>query len=166
MTASAAPPTAKQLRVVVGTVPDPEIPVLTIADLGILRDVRIDGGRVEVDITPTYSGCPAMDVIREDVEAAVRSQGFTEVTVRTVLSPPWTTDWLSDDARHRLLAHGVAPPAPVRVGAGLRTLPVAVGCPQCGSTRTDELARFGSTACMALRRCVGCREPFPHMKPH
>ncbi len=143
---------------------DPEVPVLTIDDLGVLRDVSVDeDGRVRVTITPTYSGCPAMDVIRADVEGALHGEGFTDVQVRTLLSPAWTTDWMSTDGRRKLEAYGVAPPAP---GAATGPVHVAlsVRCPQCGSTRTRELSRFGSTACKALWVCDECREPFDHFK--
>ena len=156
---------AARLRATVAAVPDPEIPVLTIDDLGILRDLRIEGDRVEVDITPTYSGCPAMDVIRAGIEAALRAQGCAEVSVRTILSPAWSTDWMSDTGRRRLLDYGIAPPAPV-AAAGMTALPLSVACPQCGSAHTEELSRFGSTPCKALRRCGSCREPFDHFKPH
>ena len=142
-------------------VTDPEIPVLTIEDLGILRGVRIAGEDcVEVDITPTYSGCPALEVIRRDVEDVVRRHGF-EPRVRTVLSPAWTTDWMSERGRQALHDYGIAPPGPVRSS---RPLPVA--CPQCGSVHTEETSHFASTPCKALYRCGGCREPFDHFKPH
>ena len=155
---------ATRLRALIGEVPDPEIPVLTIDDLGILRDVRVDGaGHVDVDITPTYSGCPALDAIREDVSRRARELGF-EATVHTVLSPPWTTDSMSQAARTKLRRHGVAPPR--RRDANLRLIEVRVACPGCGSARTDEVARFASTPCQALRRCESCSEPFPHFKEH
>lgn len=142
---------------------DPEVPVLTIADLGILRavDVAADG-RVTVTITPTYSGCPAMDAIRTDVTAALAGAGFADVEVRTVLSPAWTTDWMTDDGKAKLRAYGIAPPA-VR-GTGPVLLPMPVRCPQCGSLATRELSRFGSTACKALWVCASCAEPFDHFK--
>jgi ring-1,2-phenylacetyl-CoA epoxidase subunit PaaD len=153
---------AAAVRAVVAEVLDPEVPVLTIDDLGILRDVRVDaGGHVDVDITPTYSGCPAMEVIRGDVERALRDHGIDDATVRMVLSPAWTTDWMSDEGRRKLHEYGIAPPAPV---GALRT--IAVACPQCGSAHTGEISRFGSTPCKALRRCGACREPFDHFKPH
>ena len=155
----------QQVRSVVASIPDPEIPVLTIEELGILRDVRVDDdGHVEIDITPTYSGCPALDAIRADVEQRVRESGFADVTVRTVLSPAWTTDWMSDAAREKLRSHGVAPPR--HRDGGLRLLTVAVECPVCGSAHTDEVSHFASTPCQALRRCSACREPFQHFKEH
>ena len=142
----------------VAAVPDPELPVVTIADLGILRDVAVDGDRVTVTITPTYSGCPAMEAIRGDIEAALEG---LQVEVRTVLAPAWTTDWISPAGRRKLAEHGVAPPrrtGPVELRLGGLT------CPQCGSRDTEELSRFGSTACQSSWRCRTCREPFGHVK--
>jgi ring-1,2-phenylacetyl-CoA epoxidase subunit PaaD len=155
--------TTESARAVVAAVPDPEIPVLTIDDLGILRDVQVDAdGSVEVTITPTYSGCPAMEAINADVTAALKSAGFDEVTVRLVLSPAWTTDWMSEVGKAKLLEYGIAPPhargsSPIRIALTLR-------CPQCGSPDTRELSRFGSTACKSLWVCNVCREPFDHFK--
>jgi ring-1,2-phenylacetyl-CoA epoxidase subunit PaaD len=145
---------------------DPELPVLSIADLGILRDVAMsDDGSVVVTITPTYSGCPAMDVIRRDVEDAVRAAGFDRVEVRTVLSPAWTTDWLTESGRRALQDYGIAPPASRRTASsGPVALSLSVRCPQCGSPDTRESSRFGSTACKSLWVCNACREPFDHMK--
>lgn len=144
---------------------DPEIPVLSIADLGVLREVRIEAGRVEVDITPTYSGCPAMSTITLDIEIALARAGFPAVKVRTVLSPAWTTDWMSEDGRAKLLAYGVAPPAR---RSGRRALfgQDEVACPRCASRDTERLAEFGSTSCKALWRCRACREPFDYFKCH
>lgn len=156
---------ADDLRRAVAEVPDPEVPVLTIDDLGILRDVRLDtSGRVDVDITPTYSGCPALEAIRQDVERCVRDQGYRDVVVNVVLSPAWTTDWMSDDGRRKLREHGVAPPR--RRGADLQLLELAVVCPVCNTHHTSEVAHFSSTPCQALRRCSGCAEPFQHFKEH
>jgi ring-1,2-phenylacetyl-CoA epoxidase subunit PaaD len=144
---------------------DPEIPVLTIADLGVLRAIEVRDGRVEVMITPTYSGCPAMNMIALDIEMALAKAGIDEVLVRTVLSPAWTTDWLSEDGRRKLLAYGIAPPVPA---SGRRALFGAenIVCPHCGSDATERLAEFGSTACKALWRCRSCREPFDYFKCH
>lgn len=156
---------AAGVRAAVAAVLDPELPVLTIEDLGILRDVRPGpGGAVEVDITPTYSGCPAVAVIVADVERAARAAGAPEVHVRTVLAPAWTTDWMSAAGRTKLTAYGIAPPAPV-APTGPVLVPLAVRCPQCGSLDTRELSRFGSTACKALWRCERCTEPFDAFKP-
>ena len=154
-----------EIRRVAGEISDPEMPALTIADLGILRDVRVDpSGHVDVDITPTYSGCPALDTIREDVERCIRDQGYPDVTVRIVLSPAWTTDWMSEAGRIKLGEYGVAPPRRDRFD--VKPLKLAVECPQCGSSRTRELARFGSTQCQAVRQCDSCGETFPHFKEH
>ena len=154
------------VRSVLSEVKDPEIPVLGIDDLGIVRDVRIDpNGRVEVDITPTYSGCPAIDVIQQVIEATLQRHGYSDVVVRVVLSPAWTTDWMSEDGRRKLHEYGIAPPGPARCAGG-ELAPIAILCPQCGSAHTQELSRFASTPCKALHRCTDCREPFDHFKPH
>ena len=160
--------TASDLRQVLAQVMDPEIPVLTIEDLGVLRDVELDGDRVVVTITPTYSGCPAMDEIRADVRTALQAAGHDDVEVRTVLSPAWTTDWMSDDGRRKLREFGIAPPAPRATGPVLVPLGrrEVVACPQCGSADTEELTRFGSTSCKAMWRCRACREPFDHFRAH
>ncbi|MCA1298715.1 1,2-phenylacetyl-CoA epoxidase subunit PaaD [Stappia indica] len=151
---------------VAGQVPDPEVPVLTIADLGVLRDVRVrEGGVVEVDITPTYTGCPAMAVFTMDIETALLAAGFSSVRINTVLSPAWTTDWLSAEAREKLRAYGIAPPAGK---ASRRALfgDDQVACPRCGSLETEKVSEFGSTACKALWRCRACAEPFDYFKCH
>ena len=148
---------------VAASVLDPEVPVLTIADLGILRKVTVDEhGHVRVRITPTYSGCPAMDAIRADIEAAFREHGGHEVTVEFVLAPAWTTDWMTDAGREKLQAYGIAPPQPRREGPV--ALQLSVRCTNCGSPDTRELSRFGSTACKALWVCNSCREPFDYFK--
>ena len=154
-----------EARAAAASVLDPELPVLSIADLGILRDVAMaDDGSVVVTITPTYSGCPAMDVIRRDVEDAVRAAGFDQVEVRTVLSPAWTTDWLTESGRRALQNYGIAPPSRHTTSSGPVALSLSVRCPQCGSPDTRESSRFGSTACKSLWVCNACREPFDHMK--
>jgi ring-1,2-phenylacetyl-CoA epoxidase subunit PaaD len=158
-------------RAVAETVTDPELPMLTLTDLGVLRDVRTDpDGTVVVEITPTYSGCPAMGVMRADLVHALHRAGFADVDVRTVLFPAWTTDWITETGRRKLEEAGIAPPgtAPVRspgpvpleLGPARRT----AACPLCGSSDTEELSEFGATACKALRRCRSCREPFEHVK--
>lgn len=146
----------------VAKVVDPEIPVLTIADLGVLRGVVEKDGAAEVTITPTYSGCPAMSVIALDVETALIEAGIRG-RVQTTLSPAWTTDWMSEDGRAKLAEYGVAPPVP---GSGRRALfgVETVTCPRCGSADTVEISEFGSTACKALWRCSTCREPFDYFK--
>ena len=149
--------------------PDPELPVVTIADLGILRDVTEDDqGRVHVQITPTYSGCPAMETIRTDLVDALTTAGYQHVDVEFVLAPAWTTDWMTDEARDKLASYGIAPPASragdARAGGGPVGLTLTVRCPQCGSPDTRESSRFGSTACKSLWVCQSCREPFDHFK--
>lgn len=152
-------------REIAAAVADPEIPVLTIADLGVLRDVRVDGERVVVDITPTYSGCPAMDAIRDDIVLALTAAGFAEVEVRLVLSPAWTTDWMSEDGKRKLVEYGIAPPSGSSAHRqGPIRLALAVKCPRCGSLDTREASRFGSTSCKALFECRACLEPFDHFK--
>ena len=155
-------------------VPDPEIPVVTIGDLGIVRDVAVehlaDGDRVVVTLTPTYSGCPATEVIAAAVATAVRRLGH-DVRVRTALSPAWTTDWMSEQGRRKLADFGISPPTgrrsasgPVPVRIASRRMTSGLPCPRCASSDTHELARFGSTACKALWRCAACGEPFDHFK--
>ena len=159
-----------ELRAAVAAVPDPEIPVLTIADLGILRDVRwAADGRPEVVLTPTYSGCPATEAIRADVTARA-DVVYPGVRVVVELAPAWTTDWITDAGRRKLAEYGIAPPAHRVPGTG-RPGPVALqlgrrpACPRCGSTDTELISQFGSTPCKALRRCLGCAEPFDEFKP-
>jgi ring-1,2-phenylacetyl-CoA epoxidase subunit PaaD len=149
---------------VAGSVVDPEIRAVTIADLGILRDVALDGDRVTVTITPTYAGCPAMDVIRTDIRRALAAAGYADVAVVTVLAPAWSTDWITDAGRAKLAAAGIAPPSPA-ARSGPIPLRLSVACPRCGSTDTEELSRFGSTACKSLWRCRACAEPFDRVKP-
>jgi ring-1,2-phenylacetyl-CoA epoxidase subunit PaaD len=144
---------------------DPEIPVLTIADLGVLREVSVSDGHVEVAITPTYSGCPAMNMIAIEIELALAREGFRETKVRTVLSPAWTTDWLSEEGRRKLRDYGIAPPEPKSSRRALFGVQ-QVRCPQCGSDDTELLSEFGSTSCKALWRCKSCREPFDYFKCH
>ncbi|WP_229074588.1 1,2-phenylacetyl-CoA epoxidase subunit PaaD [Actinoplanes sp. DH11] len=157
-------------ELVVGSVVDPELPMVTLAELGVVRSVRQDGDTVVVTVTPTYSGCPAMDSIRADIRSSLRRAGFTAVDVRTVLAPAWTTDWISESGRRKLAEAGIAPPGPApRRASGpvpltLVARPVAVACPRCGSARTELVTAFGATACRELRRCPRCREPFEHMK--
>jgi ring-1,2-phenylacetyl-CoA epoxidase subunit PaaD len=143
---------------------DPEVPVLTIEDLGVLRDVQVaEDGTVEVSITPTYSGCPAMNVIALEVELALARAGLAGGRVKTVLSPAWTTDWMSEAGRRKLAAYGIAPPEKT---SGRRALfgVEEIACPRCGSGDTERIAEFGSTACKALWRCKRCREPFDYFK--
>jgi ring-1,2-phenylacetyl-CoA epoxidase subunit PaaD len=144
---------------------DPEIPVLTIADLGVLRDVTVTDEGVEVAITPTYSGCPAMNMIAVEIELALERAGFVKPKVRTVLSPAWTTDWMSEGGRRKLKEYGIAPPQPASSRRALFGVQ-EVACPQCASSDTELLSEFGSTSCKALWRCKSCREPFDYFKCH
>lgn len=155
----------ERARAAAATVVDPEIPVLTLADLGVLRDVRVAGDTVEIDITPTYSGCPAMRMIELELETALHRAGIDKLRITTVLAPAWTTDWLSEEGRRKLGDYGIAPPS---ANASRRALfgEDQVACPRCGSTQTERLAEFGSTSCKALHRCRACAEPFDHFKCH
>jgi len=186
MTISTAPfaadadSTLERAWAVLEAVPDPEIPVVSIRELGILRDVRrAEDGTLEVVITPTYSGCPAMSQIAEDVGHALDVAGLAPYRIATVLAPAWTTDWMTEEAREKLRAYGIAPPtgncgsasehAPGPQEKVLRFMPRALpapSCPRCGSAHTERLAQFGSTACKALYRCLDCREPFDYFKPY
>ncbi|MEU0332138.1 1,2-phenylacetyl-CoA epoxidase subunit PaaD [Streptomyces sp. NPDC006193] len=170
-----------ELLELAGAVPDPELPVLTLHELGVVRAVHVRGtDAVEVDLTPTYTGCPAIEAMRSDIERVLREHGMREVTVRTVLTPAWSTDDITPEGRRKLQEFGIAPPrvhaasgpvpltlGPTRTqGAGTGTVEGTepVRCPHCGSAATELLSRFSSTACKALRRCLACREPFDHFK--
>jgi ring-1,2-phenylacetyl-CoA epoxidase subunit PaaD len=170
-----------EARRIAASVPDPELPMLTLADLGILRDVSVSGERVTVSLTPTYSGCPALAEMSRDVAARLAAAGFADVEVRTVLSPPWSTDLISADGRRKLAEAGITPPRSLSPGLGGRSagttrvtvgpVPLTlftsgppVGCPRCGSDDTALTAPFSGTACKDLRRCRGCGEPFEHVK--
>lgn len=158
----------ERLRDIAGSVPDPEIPVLTLDDLGILRDVRITAdGTVDVTLTPTYTGCPATAVIARDVETALRATGFDRIRVRTVLSPAWTTAWMSEEGKNKLAEYGIAPPGAChQPSSGARPvgLTLSARCPRCGSNLTREISRFGSTPCKSLWSCLACLEPFDSFK--
>ena len=160
----AAPALKDRLMQVLATVPDPEIPVVSVVDLGIVRDVR-ESPSPAVLITPTYTGCPATLVIEGSIRAALDQAGHADVEVETVLSPPWTTDWISEEGREKLRAYGIAPPPKGAAASSLKNAEAAE-CPQCGSTHTEELSRFGSTPCKALWRCLDCAEPFDRFKCH
>ncbi len=157
-------------RQVAASAPDPELPMLTVGDLGILREVTADGSRVVVLLTPTYSGCPAIREIQQDVSGRLGAAGFGDVEVRMVLSPAWSTDWITAEGRRKLAAAGIAPPgaAPRRtsgpVPLTLSPSPAAVACPACGSADTRQTAAFSGTACKDLYRCTACAEPFEHVK--
>jgi ring-1,2-phenylacetyl-CoA epoxidase subunit PaaD len=159
----------EQARRAAEAVADPEMPMLTLADLGVLRGVEVAGDRAVVTITPTYTGCPAMATIRADLVLALTAAGFAEVDVRTSLSPAWSTDWITERGRRALAAHGIAPPAAAGPahGAGpvdLLLQPSVPACPRCGSPATRELSRFGATPCTSLHVCRSCAEPFDKVK--
>lgn len=156
----------EELLSLAGSVPDPELPVLTLEDLGVVRGVDVGApGRVTVRLTPTYSGCPAIEAMAADIERVLHAHGVAEVSVETVLSPAWTTDDITAEGRRKLAEFGIAPPRPRDTASGGPVpLTLAVRCPHCGSTETELLSKFSSTACKALRRCVACREPFDHFK--
>ncbi len=161
--------TAKEnIKILLKGVMDPEIPVLTIEDLGILRDVKVhDDGLIEVIITPTYSGCPAMNMIEVNIKATLQELGHDNVKVTTVLSPAWTTDWISEEGRQKLKSYGIAPPEESSVDKGaLFSDEKKIQCPRCGSKNTKMLSQFGSTACKALHQCNDCKEPFDYFKCH
>lgn len=142
------------------TVCDPEVPVLTITDLGIVRDVKVDGELVEVVITPTYTGCPAMDMIAMNIRLALIENGYSNIKITSVLSPAWTTDWMTETGKQKLKEYGVAPPK-----GNAETIAVdGVECPQCKSINTKLISEFGSTACKALYKCEDCKEPFDYFK--
>ena len=150
------------------SIKDPELPVVNIVELGIVRDIVVDGDSVQVDVTPTYSGCPAMQVIEQDIVQALEADGFTNVKVRYVFSPPWTTDWLSERAKTKLREFGIAPPMRVEAEMSdlvtLRRTRKIVSCPYCGSANTEEKSEFGSTACKAIHYCSSCHQPFDYFK--
>ncbi|MFC8130820.1 1,2-phenylacetyl-CoA epoxidase subunit PaaD [Streptomyces sp. NPDC057302] len=153
-----------ELLALAGSVPDPELPVITLAELGVLRSVHVRGiGKVDVELTPTYTGCPAIETMTADIEQVLHERGMAEVRVHTVLSPAWSTDDISAEGRRKLAEFGIAPPRPHSAGGPI-PLTLSVRCPHCGSTDTELLSRFSSTACKALRRCIACREPFDHFK--
>lgn len=166
MSRSAAPLTRDELFAVLDEVLDPEVPALSVVELGIIRDVEVSSEGVTVMVTPTYSGCPAMAVIERDIEAALKAHGVAHVDIKTSYSPAWTTDWISADAREKLRAYGIAPPGPADHDA-----PIAIGrrrpsvrCPYCGSGDTQMRSEFGSTACKAIHVCTSCNQPFEEFK--
>ena len=166
MSRTAAFLTREQVLAVLDDVMDPEVPVLSVVELGIVRDVSIEDNAVRVTVTPTYSGCPAMRVIEEDIEEALRAQGVESIEVKASYSPAWTTDWISAEAREKLRVYGIAPPgavdhdAPIAIGRRR----AAVRCPHCGSSDTELRSEFGSTACKAIHVCRGCSQPFEEFK--
>jgi ring-1,2-phenylacetyl-CoA epoxidase subunit PaaD len=163
-------PRRDELLELLSAVKDPELPVVDIVELGIVRDVVVDGDSVRVDVTPTYSGCPAMQMIEQDIVATLRGHGFSQVKVRNVFSPAWTTDWLSDATKQKLRDYGIAPPVAVAETEDrehlvtIRRSRPTVECPYCGSANTEEKSEFGSTACKAIHFCNSCRQPFDYFK--
>lgn len=163
------PPTTERVRAILETVMDPEVPVVSVVELGIVRAVSIDGARVAVTITPTYSGCPAMREIEQDIRNALAAAGIDDVVLETAHHPAWTTDWIGPDAREKLRRYGIAPPgnAPPPEERGLVALArrrASVACPHCGSSNTALQSEFGSTACKAIHVCNACGEPFDEFK--
>ena len=159
-------PTKEELFSILASVHDPETPAVNVVEMGIVRDVEFSGGAVHVTITPTYSGCPAMKVIEDDIVASLRSAGYENTFVATVSSPAWTTAWLSDSTKRKLKTYGIAPPQqiPEEVILLLPTIQETVPCPFCESSETEVRSDFGSTACKALHYCNNCRQPFEHLK--
>lgn len=165
-----APDRVQRAWAVLDGVPDPEVPALSVRDLGLVREIEVaDDGALAIVLTPTYSGCPATEVIERSVLDAVEAAGLGPARARLRRDPAWTSDWISPAGRDKLRDYGIAPPGPVQpddAGVPIRILrrPAAPGCPRCGSARTERLAAFGSTACKSLHRCLDCREPFEHFK--
>jgi ring-1,2-phenylacetyl-CoA epoxidase subunit PaaD len=158
----------QQILSLLEQVPDPEVPVLSVIDLGIVRDVKRQGAEIEVIITPTYSGCPAMDVINMQIRMILLEHGYKNVRITTALSPAWTTEWMSDAGKKKLKAYGIAPPNPLQTVCDVKLFAEeeAVQCPHCQSYNTSMISRFGSTACKALYKCNHCLEPFDYFKCH
>ena len=158
----------KNIWKVLEQVYDPEVPVLSVIDLGIIRDVKLNSDEAEITITPTYTGCPAMDVISMNIRLALISHGYKNVKVRQALSPAWTTDWMSEKGKHKLKEYGIAPPNPKQQVCNdkLFAADEAVQCPHCNSYHTHRISEFGSTACKALYQCDDCKEPFDYFKCH
>lgn len=170
---SAVLPDIQMVRHWLSQVPDPEIPVISLTDLGIIRDVEWQDGTLVVTVTPTYSGCPATSVINMDIEAALRAKGVQKVRLERQLSPPWSTDWITAEGREKLRAYGIAPPVDGtaadgrlagRVARLAGTSNLMIACPRCGSTKTEKISQFGSTPCKASYRCTDCLEPFDYFK--
>ena len=157
-------PTKEGIYALLENVKDPEVPVISVRELGVLRDVSVEDGKVFVTITPTYTGCPAMDVMREDILAELDKAGIANVEVKQVLAPAWTTDWITEEGKAKLLAYGIAPPQKSADIRALKGEAPIVPCPQCGSKDTVMISLFGSTACKALWKCNACLEPFDQFK--
>lgn len=160
--------TAAEILRILETIPDPEIPVISIVELGIVRDILVGAdGKISIHITPTYSGCPAMMAIEQEIVRALNSNGFPDVAVKLVYTPVWTTDWIPDAAKEKLRNYGIAPPAHSTSDKSVLSIhPRSIACPRCGSTRTVMVSPFGSTACKSLHKCEDCLEPFDYFKCH
>lgn len=169
MIKSSAPTRDEVFELLTG-IKDPELPVVDIVELGIVRDVFIEGDAVRVDVTPTYSGCPALSVIEDEIVQTLRAHGFGDVKVRNIFSPAWTTDWLSDETKQKLKDYGIAPPGTAATSDGADLITIrrsreTIACPYCGSRNTEQKSEFGSTACKAIHFCNGCHQPFDYFKP-
>ena len=163
-------PTRDEVFELLTGIQDPELPVVDIVELGIVRDVSIDGDAVRVDVTPTYSGCPALRMIEDEIVEKLKAHGFSDVKVRNVFSPAWTTDWLSDETKQKLKDYGIAPPSAAAISNGAELITIrrsreTIACPYCGSRNTEQKSEFGSTACKAIHFCNGCHQPFDYFKP-
>jgi ring-1,2-phenylacetyl-CoA epoxidase subunit PaaD len=160
--------TEKKIRSLLEEVKDPEVPILSVLDLGVVREIKIGENEIEIIITPTYSGCPAMDVIRMNIQMTLLSYGFKNVKVTQILSPAWTTEWMSEEGKRKLKEYGIAPPNPKQQVCDQKLFAAAesVQCPHCNSYHTHRVSEFGSTACKALYVCDDCKEPFDYFKCH
>jgi ring-1,2-phenylacetyl-CoA epoxidase subunit PaaD len=157
--------TERQILSFLNEIPDPEIPVISIVDLGVIRHIKINTNSIEIDITPTYSGCPAMKQMENDIVAKLKDKGYNTIKINTIYNPAWTTDWLSEDAKERLRKYGIAPPQESTTDKSFITGKTKqVKCPRCGSIHTEMVSQFGSTACKALYKCKDCLEPFDYFK--
>jgi ring-1,2-phenylacetyl-CoA epoxidase subunit PaaD len=170
MVTKPAPASREDVLELLTEIKDPELPVVDIVELGIVRDISIEGDSVRVDVTPTYSGCPALQVIEHDIIETLKAHGFSDVTMNSVFAPAWTTDWLSDETKRKLREYGIAPPSGTAAGAvdelvTIRRSRETVECPYCGSRNTEEKSEFGSTACKAIHFCNNCHQPFDYFKP-
>ncbi len=162
-----SPVTKEEIWDYLNKIPDPEVPVINIVELGIARDVQVVDDKVIISITPTYSGCPAMMVIEQDIKTLLKEKGVNEVEIKMVYAPVWTTDWLTDEAKEKLRIYGIAPPEKTSTDKSLLKLhPKVIRCPRCNSANTSLISQFGSTACKALYRCNDCKEPFDYFKCH
>lgn len=155
----------QEIYKLIANIPDPEIPVITIEDLGILREVKVENDKVIVSITPTYNGCPAMKSIEDDIKLILKKAGVNNLEVKTIFHPVWTTDWLNDEAKEKLRRYGISPPEQSSTDISVLTGKL-IHCPRCNSTHTERISQFGSTACKALYKCLDCLEPFDHFKCH